>query len=95
MDGLSGRVAAHHVRPRPVCARGAAAPHAARDVGEVAVFGWFKKDPKKELRARYEKLMAEAQQLQRSGDIPAFAMKDAEAREVWEQLEALERAPSA
>lgn len=53
------------------------------------MFGLFKRDPVAQLQKRYEKLMMEAQQLQRNGDIPAFAIKDAEAREVYEELEKL------
>lgn len=54
------------------------------------MFGLFKRDPVAQLQKRYEKLMKEAQQLQRNGDIPAFAIKDAEAREVQAELEKLE-----
>jgi len=54
------------------------------------MFGLFRRDPVAKLQKRYEKLMKEAQQLQRHGDIPAFAIKDAEAREVQARIEALE-----
>lgn len=52
------------------------------------MFGWFKRDPVAALQQRYERLMREAMELQRHGDIPAFAVKDAEAREVLAELEA-------
>lgn len=58
------------------------------------MFGWFKRDPVSQLRKRYKKLMEEAQTLQRHGDIPAFAVKDAEAREVLEEIERLEASAS-
>ena len=53
------------------------------------MFGWFKKDPEKELEKKYEKLMEEAMQIQRSGDIKAFAAKSAEAEAVAQELEQL------
>lgn len=51
------------------------------------MFGLFNSDPKKKLKKRYEKLMEEAMQLQRSGDIKGYAKKMAEAEEVNKQLE--------
>ncbi|TXB61588.1 DUF6435 family protein [Phaeodactylibacter luteus] len=53
------------------------------------MFGWFKKDPEKELEKKYEKLMEEAMQIQRSGDIKSFAAKSAEAEAVAQELEQL------
>jgi len=52
------------------------------------MFGLFKKDPAKQLRQRYEKLLEEARDLQRKGDIKGFAEKSAETEEVAKQLEA-------
>lgn len=54
------------------------------------MFGLFKRDPVDKLRKRYRALMQEAQSLQRNGDIPAFAEKDAEAREVLAEIDRLE-----
>jgi hypothetical protein len=53
------------------------------------MFGLFKKDPAKQLRQQYEKLLEEARDLQRKGDIKGFAQKSAEAEEVAKQLEAM------
>lgn len=54
------------------------------------MFGWLRPDPRKALQKRYEALMKEAQALQRKGDIPAFAIKDAEARAVYAEIEKLD-----
>ncbi len=53
------------------------------------MFGLFKKDPAKQLREQYAKLLEEARDLQRKGDIKGFAQKSAEAEQVLERLEAL------
>lgn len=53
------------------------------------MFGLFKKDPAKQLREQYAKLLEEARDLQRKGDIKGFAQKSAE--EVAKKLEALEQ----
>lgn len=53
------------------------------------MFGLFKKDPAKQLRQQYEKLLEEARDLQRKGDIKGFAQKSAEADEVLKKLESL------
>lgn len=51
---------------------------------------WFsKKDPKKELEKQYQVALQEAMELQRSGKIPEFAKKTAEANKVLAELEAL------
>lgn len=52
------------------------------------MFGLFKKDPAKQLRQQYEKLLEEARDLQRKGDIKGYAQKSAEAEAVAQQLEA-------
>ena len=53
------------------------------------MFGLFKNDPKKKLQKEYEKLMSEATELQRKGDIQGFAKKSDEAEQVMKKLEAL------
>jgi hypothetical protein len=55
------------------------------------MFGLFSKktDPAKvleKLNLQYEKLLAEARDLQRKGDIKGFAVKTAEAEEVMNQI---------
>lgn len=50
---------------------------------------FWKKDPKKELEKRYQGLMKEAMELQRSGKIPEFAKKSAEAEGVLAEIQAI------
>lgn len=60
------------------------------------MFGFKKRrDPAAKLRREYEKLMAEAVELQRSGDIKGFAEKTREAADVEERIAALESEGSA
>jgi len=58
------------------------------------MFGLFKKDPAKKLRKQYARLLEEARDLQRMGDIKGFAQKSADAEEVMKQLEALDNKPT-
>jgi len=58
------------------------------------MFGLFNKDPAKKLLEQYARLLEEARDLQRKGDIKGFALKTAEAEEVSKQLEALSDKPS-
>jgi hypothetical protein len=53
------------------------------------MFGLFKKDPAKQLKEEYAKLLEEARDLQRKGDIKGFAQKSAEAEAVMEKIESL------
>ena len=53
------------------------------------MFGFLRPDPKKRLQKRYMQLMEEARDLQRRGDMPAFAEKSAEAEAVGRELDAL------
>jgi len=55
------------------------------------MFGLFKKDPVKKLEKKYLKLMEEAMEIQRGGDIKAYAQKTAEAEKVAEEIEALKK----
>lgn len=54
------------------------------------MFSFLKKDPAKALNKQYEKLLEEAMQLQRKGDIKGYAAKTAEAEEVLKKLEELQ-----
>ncbi len=56
----------------------------------MTLFGLFKKDPAKALRTQYDRLLLDARDLQRSGDIEGFALKTAEADAVLKQLDALD-----
>lgn len=53
---------------------------------------WFKKDPVATLQKQYEKLLVEARDLQRNGDIIGFADKTAESEEVLKQIDELQAA---
>jgi hypothetical protein len=53
------------------------------------MFGFFKKDPVKQLQRQYEKLLEEARDIQRSGDLRAYARKIEEAEAVAKKIEAL------
>lgn len=55
------------------------------------MFGLFKKDPIKKLEKKYLELMEEAMEIQRGGDIKAYAQKSAEAEKVAEEIERLKR----
>jgi hypothetical protein len=51
------------------------------------MFGLFKKkDETAQLQQKYEKLMEEARNIQRSGDMKAFALKTAEAEKVMDEI---------
>lgn len=53
------------------------------------MFAWFRRRPERTLKQRYDRLMKEARDLQRGGDIPAYAEKTREAEDVWAEIEAL------
>ncbi|MEM6672597.1 MAG: DUF6435 family protein [Planctomycetota bacterium] len=55
------------------------------------MFGFLKNDPAAKVRKKYEAKMAEAIELQRSGDIRGFAERSAEAAELEKELLALEK----
>ncbi len=53
------------------------------------MFGLFKKDPIKKMEKQHEKLLEEAMQLQRGGDIKGYARKMGEADELEQKIAAL------
>ena len=53
---------------------------------------WFKKDPVAALQKQYEKLLVEARDLQRNGDIIGYADKTAEAEQVLAKMDAMQAA---
>jgi hypothetical protein len=53
------------------------------------MFGFLKSDPSKKLQKKYEKLLFDAMQFQRNGDIKSFSMVTAEAEKVREEIEEL------
>lgn len=55
------------------------------------MFGFFKKDPVKKLQKEYENLMAEAMQIQRSGDLKLYAKKIEAAEAIQNKIEELEK----
>lgn len=54
------------------------------------MFGLFESDPTKKLEAEYRRLLEEARDLQRRGDIKGFAASMARAEEVAKRIDALE-----
>ncbi|MEL6864385.1 MAG: DUF6435 family protein [Bacteroidota bacterium] len=53
------------------------------------MFGLFKKDPVKKLEKEYEALMAKGRDIQRSGDLKAYAKIVAESEEILKKIDAL------
>lgn len=51
------------------------------------MFGLFKKDPAKKLRKAYHKKLEEARDIQRSGDLKAYARLMEEVEKMAEELE--------
>lgn len=58
------------------------------------MFGLFKKDPAKKLQKQYEKLLFDAMQLQRKGDIMGYSMTTQKAEKIREEIEALKEWPT-
>lgn len=54
------------------------------------MFGLFKSDPRKKLQDKYQKLLEQAMQFQRNGDIKSYSMITAEAEKVREEIEKLQ-----
>ena len=53
------------------------------------MLSWFRKDPVKSLNRQYEKLLVEARDLQRKGDIVGYAEKSAFAEQVLKEIDEL------
>ncbi|MEM7504240.1 MAG: DUF6435 family protein [Pseudomonadota bacterium] len=53
------------------------------------MFSLFKKNPTKKLEQQHAKLLEQAMQAQRNGDIRTYSKLTAEAEEVFEQIERL------
>lgn len=53
------------------------------------MFGLLKGNPEKKLQKKYEKLLHDAMQFQRNGDIKSYSMVTAEAEKVREEIEKL------
>jgi hypothetical protein len=51
------------------------------------MFNFFRKDPIKKLEKQYQQLLEEAMQLQRKGDIKAYAQKMDEAEQLLKTIE--------
>ena len=54
------------------------------------MFGLFKSNPVAKLEKQYMKLLQEARDIQRNGDVVAASAKTAEAERIREQIEKLE-----
>lgn len=55
------------------------------------MFGLFKKDPVKKLEKEYQSLMLKARDIQRSGDLKAYAVIIDEAETLGKKIEELKR----
>ncbi len=53
------------------------------------MFSFFKKDPIKKLNKQYAKMILEARDIQRTGDLKLYAKKIAEAEEIAEKISQL------
>jgi hypothetical protein len=53
------------------------------------MFSLFKKDPIKNLEKKYLQVMEEARDIQRSGDLKAYARKIEESESIQKQIDAL------
>ena len=58
------------------------------------MFGLFRRDPVKKLEAEYRRLLAQARDLQRNGDIRGCAAITSRAEEVVRQIDAVRRVRS-
>jgi len=56
------------------------------------MFGLFRKDTIQTRKDKYARLLEQARDLQRNGDIKGFADKTAEAEELWKTIEKMESA---
>jgi len=56
------------------------------------MFGLFKKDPTKKLEKEYEKLMERARDVQRSGDLKAYAVLIEESETILTKIDAIKNA---
>ena len=56
------------------------------------MFGLFKKDPIKKLEKQYEQLMSKARDVQRSGDLRAYAVMIEESETILTKIDELRNA---
>lgn len=56
------------------------------------MFGFFKSNPEKKLRAKYDQLSEQAMHAQRRGDIKTYSMLTAEAESLWQEIELIKKA---
>ena len=56
------------------------------------MFGLFKKDPVKKLEKEYEQLMSKARDVQRSGDLRAYAVMIEESESILAKIDELRNA---
>lgn len=64
-------------------------PVVCRNTKIETMFGFFKKDPIAKLEKEYSVLMEKAKDVQRSGDLKAYAKMIEESEELWKKMEAL------
>jgi hypothetical protein len=58
----------------------------------INMFSFFKRNPIAKLEKQYLRLMEEARDIQRSGDLKAYARKIAESEELLEKIDTLKAA---
>lgn len=51
------------------------------------MFGLFKKDPVKKMRAQYDKLLEQGMHAQRNGDMRLYAELTEKAEALWKEIE--------
>lgn len=59
---------------------------------KITMFGLFKKDPAKKLEKEYERLMEKARDVQRSGDLKAYAAIIEESETILTKIDSLKNA---
>jgi hypothetical protein len=57
---------------------------------EFNMFGLFKTDPLKKLRKEYERVLQDAMEAQRHGDIRLYSELSTEADKIYQKIKALE-----
>jgi hypothetical protein len=55
------------------------------------MFGFFKSDPSKKLRKLYDKKSTDAMLAQRKGDIRTYSLLTAEADQLWQEIETINK----
>jgi hypothetical protein len=65
------------------------AMHAKKSLNKASMFGLFKKDPAKKLQEKRSRLLKEAMEIQRSGDLKLYALRMKEIDDLEKDIESL------